>query len=171
MNTKISLKYGAISGLIIVSSWFLSFFFLGDDKVLDGGQLFGYAIMLLALTGVFMGIKNKRDSSESGFTFKEGFLTGFGIVLVASTIYVIGWMIYMPNFAPDFVDKYADYQVELIQNSDISDVEKQTQIDEMKTSIENYKKPHIMMATTFMEIFPVGVLVTLISALILRRKP
>ncbi len=166
-----AIKYGAISGLIIVSSWFISYMLWGDELPFSGSELVGYAIMLVALTAVFMGIKNKRDSEPNAtFTFKDGFLTGLGIIVVASVIYVIGWMIYMPTFAPDFADKYQSSQIELIQNSGASESEKQTQIEELKTTIENYKKPHIMAAFTFMEIFPIGLLVTIISALILKRK-
>ena len=168
---KNAIKYGSISGLIIVASWFVTYYSFGGDLHFAGSEILGYIVMLLALTGVFLGIKNKRDTSTNGsFTFKEGLFTGLGIVIVASIIYVIGWMIYMPNFAPDFVDKYAASQIELIQNSEVSNTEKETQINELKNSIENYKKPYVMAAFTFVEIFPVGLIVTLISALILRRK-
>lgn len=171
MNTKISLKYGAISGLLIVSTWFVGYFLGGGDLHFAGSEILGYAVMLLALTAVFMGIKNKRDTgSEKSFTFKEGFLTGLGIVIVASVIYVAGWMLYMPTFAPDFVDKYAASQIELIENSEVSDTEKLKQIEEMNAFIENYRKPYVMASFVFIEIFPVGVLVTLISALVLKRK-
>jgi len=171
MNLKIALKFGSISGLLIVSTWFILYALGGADGEFVGGELLGYTIMLLALTAVFMGVKNKRDGNESSvFSFKEGFLTGLGIVLVASLIYVVGWMIYMPTFAPDFVDKYQANQIELVQNSDISSGEKNEKIEEIKTQIENYKKPHMMASITFLEIFPVGLLVTLITALILRRK-
>ena len=170
MNKKISIKYGAISGLLIVSSWFISLMIWGPDLNFSGGELFGYAVMILSLTAVFMGVKNRRDERGEVFTFKEGFFTGLGIVLVASTIYVVGWMIYMPNFAPDFADKYGASQIEMIQQQDIPDTEKTTQIDSIKKSIANYKKPHVMAAMTFLEIFPVGLFVALISALILKRK-
>ena len=165
------IKYGSISGLIIVASWFATYFISGGDLHFGGSEVLGYLVMLLALTAVFLGVKNKRDSeAQSTFTFKEGFLTGLGIVVVASIIYVVGWMIYMPNFAPDFVDKYAASQIELIQSSDAAQSEKETQISELKSSMENYKKPHVMAAFTFIEIFPVGLIVALISALVLKRK-
>lgn len=171
MNGKIAIKYGSISGLLIVSTWFILHALGGDDGEFLGGEILGYAVMLLALTAVFMGVKNKRDeSTSSSFTFKEGFFTGLGIVLVASIIYVIGWMIYMPNFAPDFIDKYQAAQIELVQNSDVTSNEKEVKIEEINSSIENYKKPYIMIPMTFLEIFPVGLLVTLITAFILRRK-
>ncbi|MEQ9403993.1 MAG: DUF4199 domain-containing protein [Cyclobacteriaceae bacterium] len=172
MNKKIAVKYGAISGLLIVSSWFIGYMLSGGETHFEGGEVVGYGVMLLALTAVFMGVKSKRDDSDNPtFTFKEGFLTGLGIVIVASLIYVIGWLIYMPTFAPDFIDKYQTSQIELVQNSELSPEEKTNQINEVRESIENYKKPHVMVAYTFIEIFPVGLIVALITALILRRKP
>lgn len=171
MNGKTAIKYGGISGLLIVSTWFILHALGSDDGEFFGGELPGYVVMLLALTAVFMGVKSRRDQNEkSSFTFKEGFLSGLGIVLVASVIYVIGWFIYMPNFAPDFVDKYEATQIELIENSAVTEDEKHAEIEEIKSSIENYKKPHIMVSMTFLEIFPVGLLVSIITALILRRK-
>lgn len=171
MNGKTAFKYGSISGLLIVSTWFILHALGGDDGEFLGGELLGYAVMLLALTAVFMGVKNKRDGNDNNlFTFKEGFLTGLGIVLVASVIYVVGWLIYMPNFAPDFVDKYQAAQIELVQNSDVPSTEKEVKIAEIRSSVENYRKPHIMISMTFLEIFPVGLLVALATALILRRK-
>lgn len=172
MNTRISIKYGAISGLAIVSSWFITYFIWGAQDQFSGGEVFGYGVMLVAFTAVFMGIKNARDNSgENGFSFKRGFGLGLGIVLVASLIYVIGWMIYMPNFAPDFADKYEFAQIELVKESDADETEKLKKIEEIKESVANYKKPHIMMAMTFMEIFPIGLLVSIVCSLILRKKP
>ncbi|MEO9485551.1 MAG: DUF4199 domain-containing protein [Ekhidna sp.] len=168
MKTKIALKYGLISGGLIVVSWFITIG-LGDNPDFAIAEIAGYAIMILALSAVFLGIKKIRDEKGT-ISFKEAFLNGLGITLVASIIYVIGWMIYMPNFAPDFVDKYQAAQVELIEQSEASDEEKNKEIDEMNQWIENYKKPPIMVAMTFTEIFPIGLLVTLISSLILKRK-
>ncbi len=168
MNRKIALKYGLISGGLIVSSWFIT---LGmeDDPNFGMAEILGYAIMIVALSAVFLGIKKIRDE-KGALSFKEAFFNGLGITLVASVIYVIGWLIYMPNFAPDFVDKYRASQVELIQQKDIADEAKEKEINEMDEWMESYKKPHVMIAMTFTEIFPVGVLITLISSLILKRK-
>lgn len=169
MNKKVALKYGLISGLLIASSWYIGYYMSGGNPDMGGGELLGYAIMLLALTAIFMGIKSIRDEQGS-LSFKEGFFNGLGITLVASIIYVIGWMIYVPNFAPDFADKYGDSQIELVKERDMTEVEKEKQIEEITASIETYKQPHVMAAKTFTEIFPVGLLITLISALILKRK-
>jgi hypothetical protein len=120
---------------------------------------------------VFVGIKNFRDKSLGGFiTFKQAFLNGMAIVCVASVIYVIGWMVYMPNFAPDFPDKYAETQVSKIYaNPELTDEQKAEKSKEVYVMMDNYKKPHVMAAYTFIEIFPVGLVVTLFISLLVKR--
>ena len=169
MKLNVAIKYGAISGGLIVSTWFVGQSFTSENPDFSNGELVGYAIMIVALSAAFLGVKSIRDEKGS-LSFKEGFLNGLGISLVASLIYVIGWMIYMPNFAPDFADKYGAAQIAQIEKMEIEESVKQEQIEEVKYWIETYKKPPVMAAITFSEIFPVGLLVTLISALILKRK-
>ncbi|MEP1094860.1 MAG: DUF4199 domain-containing protein [Cyclobacteriaceae bacterium] len=171
MNIKIAIKHGAITGLIIISSWFLSYTIWGGLHF-SGSELFGYSVMLLAFSTIFMAIRGERKRSEKDeITFKKGFFIGAGISLVAAIIYVVGWVwVYMPNFEPDFVDKYEASQIEIVNQAQSSSEIRMAQIQEIKDFNESYRKPHIMAAFTFLEIFPVGLLVTLISALILRRK-
>jgi hypothetical protein len=169
MKKKIALKYGSISGLLIVSIWHIVNYLSGGNADFEGSEIVGYTVMLLALSAIFMGVKSIRDEKGS-LSFKEGFLNGMGITLVASFIYVISWMIYVPSFAPDFADKYGDSQIELVQEKEISAEEKEQEIEDIKSWIETYKQPHVMAAMTFAEIFPMGLVLTLISALILKRK-
>lgn len=168
MKTKVALKYGLISGGLIVSSWFITLNF-EETSEFGMSEVLGYIIMIAALSAVFLGVKSIRDEKGS-LTFKEAFFNGLGITLVASLIYVVGWMIYVPSFAPDFADKYAATQVEKVEKMDIAETEKQKQIEDINGWIETYKQPHMMAAVTFAEIFPVGLIVTLISSLILKRK-
>ncbi len=172
MNYKLALKYGSISGTLIISSFFLWDALVGHDADATIGAIIGYASMLLAFTAVFIGIKNFRDKSLGGLiTFKQAFLNGLSIVFVASIIYVIGWMIYMPNFAPDFADKYAAGQVAKIQaDPELTTEQKAEKSDEVILMMENYKKPHVMAAYTFIEIFPVGLVVTLVVSLLVKRS-
>ncbi len=170
MNTKIAIKYGSITGLVIMASWVISYFIWGGVHF-PGGEVFGYAVMLLAFSTVFVAIRNKKMSSENGISFKDGFLTGLGIVLVATIIYVIGWtFVYMPAFEPDFVERFQSTQIDKVNQLNISEDQKAAQINDIKSFNETYKKPHIMAMFTFIEIFPVGLIVSLICALILKRK-
>ncbi|MEP5611962.1 MAG: DUF4199 domain-containing protein [Cyclobacteriaceae bacterium] len=171
MNTRIAIKYGGLTGLIIMTSWFVSYFTWGGLHF-AGSELFGYSVMLLAFSTIFLAIRGERKKSEKDeITFKKGFFTGLGISLVAAIIYVVGWIwIYMPAFEPDFVDRYEASQIEIVNQTESSSEIKMEQIQEIKEFNTSYRKPHVMAAFTFLEIFPIGLLVTIISALILRRK-
>lgn len=157
---KHALKFGAIAGLVMTTSWWLTqlIFPQQDGAIYDfsKGELFGYAAMILALTAVFIGIKQHRDKALGGeISFKKAFVMGLYIVLVASVFYVVGWMIYYPNFMPDFADQYAEYQMQQYVASGLSQDEISQKQQEMQEWIEMYKNPLVMAGMTFGEIFPV----------------
>lgn len=172
---KFALKYGALAGFLMPLGWWLTQVIFppveGEPYDFSQGEYFGYAAMLLALTAVFIGIKQYRDKQKSGvIRFWEAFRLGLYIVLVASAIYVISWLIYMPNFMPDFADQYTEFQVKQYEESGLTGAELETKKQELYDWMELYENPAVMIGMTFMEIFPVGLVVTLISAAILRKK-
>lgn len=173
MNKRFLLIYGLIGGLITVVGFFLWPVFAGDQDPFEWpyGQLLGYGFMLVALSTVFFGLRSYREKNGGALSFKEGFVNGMIVVFIASIIYVVGWMVYYPFFMPDFADQFLASQIELLKSQGLSEQEMQQQIDELKAFNENYKKPHVMVGFTFLEIFPVGIIITLVSALILKRKP
>lgn len=174
INWKLALKFGLISGGLIITSFFINHSLEGGEDF-GTGEIIGYSVMLLALFGsIIIGVKNFRDKSLGGLmTFKQGFFNGLAIVFIASVIYVIGWMVYQPYFAPDFADKYNAAQIEKVKADDsLTEQEKTEKIADMEAFIIQYKKPYIMAAFTFIEIFPVGIVVSLISGLaLMKRKP
>lgn len=168
---KHSLKYGLMAGFIMVISWWLGQLIVDPFEQMELSQVLGYAAMLLAIVAVFLGVKNKRDSDFNGtITFGKAFKVGLNIVLVASAVYVIGWMVYYPNFMPDFMDQYATTQMQSYRDAGLSADELATKQQELDRWLELYENPFIMAGMTFMEFFPVGLLGTLISAFILKKK-
>ena len=127
--------------------------------------------MLLGLSAVFVGIKQHRDKAMEGkISFGGAFKVGLNIVLVASAIYVIGWMIYYPIYMPDFYQQYYDSQLLSYEQSGMSTDELASKRQEIEEWVSMYENPLIMAGMTFMEIFPVGLVIALISALVLKRK-
>ena len=61
--------------------------------------------------------------------------------------------------------------VEKVRASGASAAEVEKTIQSMKDFKEIYKNPFINVAMTFIEPFPVGLLMTLISAGVLRKRP
>ena len=141
----------------------------------DGGRgsmIIGFSAMVVAFSFIFVGIKNYRDKQNGGIiTFGKGFLIGFLISLIASTLYVITWGVEFHFFMPDFMDKYSSMQVKQIHASGISGAALEKALKSIESANDNYNhNPFFFAMYTYMEILPVGILITLISALILRRK-
>ena len=93
------------------------------------------------------------------------------MVLIASTIYVVAWLIDSFFFVPDFAEKYSAYTLDKLKASGASQVEIDQQTKEMANFVGMYKNPFFNALMTYIEILPVGLVVTLISSLILKRNP
>ena len=70
---------------------------------------------------------------------------------------------------PDFAEKYTNYMVDQIRASGASQQEIDAKLLEM-SSMKACDNPLINAAITFVEPFPIGLIVSLISAAILRRR-
>ena len=172
---SILIKGGLLSGLVFILSWvvFHWLYVAGKDQPEFGsGESLGYLTMLIALSTVYFSVRSYRDSQLGGhISFKEAFLNGMLVVMVASLFYVLSWMVYYPNFIPDFMEEYSKMELDALRAAGISGDElamKQKEMAEFKVSYEN---PFFMAGVTFLEIFPVGLLVALFSALLLKRRP
>ena len=137
----------------------------------ESSMVLGYASMILAFSMIFVGIKNYRDRFNNGFvTFGKAFKIGLYITLIASTIYVLVWLIDYYLFIPDFLDKYSAHVLREAKTAGASPVEMQEKVDEMGGYKEMYKNPLLVILLTYTEVLPVGLVVSIISALILKRK-
>lgn len=168
------LIYGLIAGILVS---FLMLFSVNTLSHCEGSidydtsMLIGYASMLIAFSLVFVGIRNYRDKYNEGvISFGKAFKTGILIVLIASTIYVAAWLIDYFFFMPDFLDKYSAHTLDQLKAGGASPAEIEQQTKEMADFARMYKNPFFNAMMTYMEILPVGLLVTLTSSLILKRK-
>lgn len=173
---KYILVYGAISGLIISAFMGISMAIMGcSSGDMDGGSgsmIIGFSAMIVAFSFIFVGIKNFRDKQNEGIiTFGKAFLIGFMISFLASTMYVITWAVEFHYFMPDFMDKYSAIQIKQLQSSGISGNELDKAIKKVQDLNIQYKTNPIVFALyTYMEILPVGIFISLISALILKKE-
>ena len=166
--------YGLIAGIIVS---ILMLFSVNSISHREGNfdynisLLIGYASMLLAFSLVFVGIRNYRDKYNDGaISFGKAFKIGIMIVLIASTIYVVAWLIDYFFFIPDFMEKYSADMLGKLKTSGASQMEIDKQTKEMTNLAVMYKNPFYNAMMTYMEILPVGLVVTLISSLILKRR-
>src|SRR5712672_242270 len=165
------LTFGLISGVISSLMMVATVPFavrIGFDK----GAIVGYTAIVLSFLLVFFGIRSYRDNVGNGqITFTKGFLIGISITLISCVFYVLTWEALYFTILHDFMDKYSAYVVAKLQASGASAAAVQAKLLEMKKFKEQYENPFFNAAMTFIEPFPVGLVITLISAAILRKKP
>lgn len=168
---KIVLTNGLISGLLVSIFLVGSMAYCYSSNSFNGNMLVGYASMILSFSLVFVGVKSFRDKENEGvISFGKAFKIGFLIAFIASSMYVITWLIDYYFFVPDFMDKFCSQAIATSKASGASQAEIAAQTAEMDTYKEMYKNPLGVMFLTYMEILPVGLVVSLISALILKKK-
>ena len=164
------LKCGLISGAIMAALMMVTLPF-AQQIGFDYAMVVGYTTMLIAFVMIFVGIRSYRDTVLNGFiSFKRGVAVGLLITLIATLCYVITWEIVYYNFLPDFADQYANHLTQKLQNSGATSeqiAQKVEEIKQMKMILEN---PIYNALVAFTEPLPVGLVISLVSALILRRK-
>ncbi|MGH9457714.1 MAG: DUF4199 domain-containing protein [Thermoanaerobaculia bacterium] len=102
--------------------------------------------------------------------FGKAFQVGILITLISCACYVVTWQIYYYGFAPDFFETYAAFTIEKMASEGASAAEIERVRERMADFAELYRNPLVNAAVTFLEPFPVGLIVTLVSAAILRRR-
>jgi hypothetical protein len=135
------------------------------------GLLVGYTSIVLSFLLVYFGVRSYRDNLGHGqITFAKAFIVGISITLISCICYVVTWEVLYYNFFPDFMDKYAANMIQQAQASGASPAVVQEKIQAAQKYKELYKNPLYNAAMTFIEPFPVGLVITLVSAAILRRR-
>ena len=132
---KYALLYGFLSGLVIILTMITGIVFSGRESFFSS-EWFGYLVMLVALTFIFVGVKRYRDI-ERGGVIKFGIAFAMGLAIAAA--------------------------------AGVSGAALAAEMAKLESMRTNYANPLLRIPMTFMEIFPVGFLVSLVSALLLRN--
>ncbi len=168
---KIIITYGVISGVIVITSMLIGMNMASHSDPGGFSAWMGYLFMIAALTLVFIGVKRHRDQELGGvIKFKTAFLVGLGITLVASFMYVVVWEINLAITDYAFMDEYTTALIEAKEAEGVSGAEMDSFRAEMDEMAEKYASPLYRLPWTFIEIFPVGLLISLISAALLRKS-
>lgn len=168
---KTILTYGLISGGIAAILMLILGLTQRNSDSFVGSEIVGYAGIVMSMLLVFFGIRSYRENAGGGsITFLQAFQIGISIAFISSVCYVISWMLVYYNLIPDFMDRFAAHSLQELQAKGAS-AEK---LEKTRQQMEHYKKlyenPVAIAGMTFIESFPVGLGVSIISALILRRR-
>jgi hypothetical protein len=167
---KVVLTFGLIAGVMI--SVLMDGTLLLSNKIGPGhSMLIGYTIMVASFLLVYFGIRSYRDNNLGGqISFGRAFACGILITLITIVCYVATWEILYFNFIPHFMDSYFAAQIHRVQAAGHDPATTAAQVAAIRHSQQLYQNPLINMAYTFIEPLPVGLIITLISAAMLRRK-
>src|SRR5271163_4764811 len=167
---KTVLTFGLIAG-VIVSVLMGGSLLIADKLGSYHSMLLGYTIMVASFLLVYFGIRSYRDNNLAGqISFGRAFACGILITLITCVCYVATWEILYFNFIPHFMDSYFAAQVHKVQSSGLDPATAAAQVAAIQHSQQLYQNPFVNMAYTFIEPLPVGLIITLVSAAILRRK-
>jgi len=167
---KTVLTFGLISGLMI--SVLMGGSLLLADTIGSGHSMaLGYTIMVASFLLIYFGVRSYRDNVlGSQISFGRAFGCGMLIALITTVCYVAMWEVLYFNFMPHFMDGYFAAQIHKVQASGLDPAAVAAQVAAIQRSQQLYQNPLVNMAYTFMEPLPVGLVVALISAAVLRRR-
>ncbi|NCO47722.1 MAG: DUF4199 domain-containing protein [Sphingomonadales bacterium] len=166
---KIAITYGILAGTITIVTLILGL------TVSDGGsflssETFGYLTMLVALSMIFIGIKRYRDQELGGvIRFLPAFAMGLAIAVIAGIIYTVVWEFYLMVSGYDFINSYVNAAIEAKRSANLPAGKLAQDIAALEEMRSDYGKIYIRMPMTFLETFPVGLVIALISAAVLRN--
>lgn len=168
---KIIWTNGIIAGLI-VSAWLAITLMLGCQEMHGSwAMVVGFAGMLIAFSFIVVGVKTYRDKYNGGvISFGTALKIGALTALIAATFYVVAWLIEYHFFVPDFMEQYTKVTIDQLKASGASAAEIQAKSVEMAEFSKMYKNPLFNAMVTYTEILPLGLLVSLIVALVLKRR-
>jgi hypothetical protein len=176
--TRIILIYGGIGAVIVGSlmiagmlSWTPEQMAGSDEGSMDSGLIVGYLTQIVALTAVFLGIKHFRDRERGGvIKFLPAFLVGLGISAVASLGWVLSWEVVLAS-GFNYQAVMNEMTAQQAASSGLTGAALEQKIAESQAFMKLYmENPLVRMPISFIEMFPVGVIISLISALLLRNS-
>lgn len=166
------LVFGSIAGLIVSATMAIMMLIYKQNPAnFDSGEVVGYASMLLSASLIPVAIKSYRDRYQAGvISFRDAFGMGLGVALIASVMYVATWVIIYKMVYPNFVQDYSKFALDKLVAAGKTSAEIAQSKQEMQVMFSYYDSWLGLIGITFIEIFPIGLIVALISALVLKRK-
>lgn len=164
---KIIWIYGVIIGTALSTNTIIMMNMMVNNKHFKGNDVVGYAALIAMFSIIFFGIRKYRNNySDGSISFGKAFKIGALIAFIGSSMYVVFGLGYYYFFVPEFLDAY----IQMVLNNCTSPEELAAKTKEMASFKEMYKNPFFAILITYMEVLPLGLVVALVSALILKKK-
>lgn len=165
--TRTILTYGLISGMVIILGMIATIVFdLGNHHT---NVWLGYLIMLVGLSAILLGVRQYRERLGGVIKFTTAFGVGLGIAVVASLAYVAIWEVYMALTHYTFMDSYVSGTLAAKRAAGVTGAAYAKAVAQLDAMRVQYANPLYRMPMTFVEIFPVGLIVAVVAAALLRN--
>jgi hypothetical protein len=165
------LKYGLLSGVALAVP--MGFAVPLEHRIgASWSMVFGYTVMVLSFLIVFVGVKHYRDNECGGsISFGRAFGAGLLMMLISCVCYVAMWEVLIATVEKHFAHDYAASMVKRAHNSGLQGAALEAKIAEADNFEVMYANPIYRMGMTLLEPLPVGIVLTLVTAGIVRSKP
>ncbi len=160
MNSII-LKNGIFGGLIVSAGMIFVTYSMKTNPTELPSMVFGFGSMIAAFIFILVGILQQKKANNDQISFGAAFKTGFFIALITSTIYVLVWLVIYYNYFPNFIEKYSEIAFKNYPADELA-----TKKEEMEFYKKAYESPLGVIGLTYMEILPLGVVCSLIYAVV-----
>lgn len=163
-------RYGLRAAIVMIALAGTSFILTsGDSTNYRLGEVIGYLSMVLSMIFVYLGIRHYRDHQNEGeISFTKALKLGVLIALFPATAFGIFDQIYVNIINPDFHEEYYQAQLDKIDQSDPQSY--QAEVAHLKSEKETFSNPVVLFLVMFLTVFLVGLAVSIISGLILKRQ-
>jgi uncharacterized protein DUF4199 len=166
---RIVWTFGLIAGGVLSVMMLVTLPF--EKSFANVAEVVGYTTMVLAFLLIYFGIRTYRDTVGGGSVgFGRALAIGALITTISSLCYVATWEALYFKLAPDMAARFDTVEIEKAKRSATSPEEAQRKVAETQRFLTMYKNPVMNSAMTFLEPLPVGLVITLVSAGVLRRK-
>jgi hypothetical protein len=167
----IAFKYGLIAGLILTGMVVTMMLMIGETSNFERGESVRYLFIVSAFSMIYLGIRQYRDKKLGGtISFNIAFRTGLLITIIASTCYAIAWLVYFNFIDESFTERYTTFMIDKIKTGDKTPEEIENEIKLFTVNMADYKKPGVMGLYTFLEIFPIGLVISILCGMLMKRK-
>ncbi len=167
---KTVLSFGLLSGALSIAIMLATLPFIYGHR-LETADVLGYTGMVLSALMVFFGIRAYRENAAGGrLSFARGLRVGLLITLVSCASYALAFELVYFQVAPDFGDTFSACMVERVRAAGGSPDELATAASQAETLKRLYDDPLTNAALSFATSFPIGLVATLMSAGILRKR-
>ena len=166
---KTVLWFGLLSGALAVALMFASLPFI---RSMEWGtsDLIGYTSIVVSALVLFFGIRSHRERAGGRLTFGRGLGVGILITLISSACYMAAFQVVYFRTMPDFGDRFSACLVERARAGGATEREIEETAAMAATLKRLYDHPATNAALTFATTFPVGVLMSVLAAAVLRTK-